>query len=269
MQHIKQNGKPNCGQIAVAVLTGRPLEEIERYVGYPKKGTTTRVLAAAFARCHGWRCAKRAVVLRKQVLPMYALLVVRREKSRNWHWVAYANGVAYDGMESEPMMLADYQARNIENNYRITSFVNVEYGTHDRPELFDTGTTTKTTKGYPRVTAGPHRHKYVHRMIAAAMLGRELNRDEEVHHKNADKLDFAFQNLLVLGTTDHGWVSAKQAYYMRVLDIKAKKEWDTFMQEHEQQQAQAIAAAKAAGVPVELPPDGYLRQAWEAQHVEA
>ena len=131
-----------------------------------------------------------------------------------------------------------------------------------------TGTTCKTTKRYPRVTAGPHRHKYVHRMIAAAMLGRELERDEEVHHKNSDRRDFAFQNLFILGNADHGWVSAKQAYYMRVLDIKQKREWDDFMSEQYEEQTQRIASARAEGAAVVLPDDGYVQEQWEKKNVE-
>jgi hypothetical protein len=62
-----------------------------------------------------------------------------------------------------------------------------------------TGTTCKTTKRYPRVTAGPLRNKYIHRVVAAALLGRELERSEEVHHKDEDRRNFNWDNLMVLG----------------------------------------------------------------------
>jgi len=39
--------------------------------------------------------------------------------------------------------------------------------------LMRAGVTNKTTKGYPRVTAGPLRHQYVHRIVAAALIGRQ------------------------------------------------------------------------------------------------
>lgn len=126
----------------------------------------------------------------------------------------------------------------------------------------DGGVTTKTTKGYPRCTAGPHRHKYLHRMIAAAMLGRELKDDEQVNHKNRNKLDFGFANLFILGSKDHGWVTAKQAWYMKELDIKAKIEWDEFMAEQEARQAREIAEAKAEGRPWECV-DGNLQEKWD------
>lgn len=108
------------------------------------------------------------------------------------------------------------------------------------------GTTYKTTKGYPRVTAGPLRNQYVHRVVAAAMLGRELRKDEEVHHRDGDRRNFWFSNLLVLGSTDHGWVSAKQAHFMRTLDAIEKDAWEKYMTE----------------IPQESP-DGSIREGWE------
>src|SRR5579863_790300 len=86
------------------------------------------------------------------------------------------------------------------------------------------GTTSRTTKRYPRVTAGPLRHKYVHRVVAAAMVGRDLERDEEVHHKDGDRRNFWFANLMILGSKDHGWVSAKQSWYWKQRDHRLKQE---------------------------------------------
>jgi hypothetical protein len=94
------------------------------------------------------------------------------------------------------------------------------------------------------------------------MLGRELKKDEQVHHRNEDKTDPRFQNLLILGTYDHGWVSAKQAYFVEhVLEVREKREWDEFMDEQAANQAQQIANAKAGGVPVEIV-DNSLALAW-------
>lgn len=132
-----------------------------------------------------------------------------------------------------------------------------------------TGTTCKTTKRYPRVTAGPLRNQYVHRIVAAAMIGRELTRDEEVNHKDQDRRNFWFTNLYVLGQQDHGWVSAKQSHFMRHRDSAEKIEWDTFMTEQEAQQAVEIARAKNENRPWEGRPDGALRQAWEERLVNA
>lgn len=128
--------------------------------------------------------------------------------------------------------------------------------------MFATGTTYKTTKGYPRVTAGPLRHKYVHRIVAAALLGRELERSEEVHHKDGNRKNFNWDNLMVLGSQDHGWVSAKQAWYMRELDVKLKQEWDEFMSEEEKKFDEQIREAKKEGKPWSVQ-DGQIEERWE------
>lgn len=95
---------------------------------------------------------------------------------------------------------------------------------------------TITKKGYPRITAGPLRGKYLHRVIAAAMLGRELTKDEEVDHRNRNKLDFGHTNLVIRGHKEHGWVSAKQAWFMRRKDATLKREWDEFMETRDLEQ---------------------------------
>lgn len=128
---------------------------------------------------------------------------------------------------------------------------------------YQNGTTVKTTKRYPRVTAGPLRHQYVHRIVAAALLGRELERDEEVHHKDGDRRNFHFTNLMVLGSKDHGWVSAKQAWYMREKDIRAKKEWDDFMAEEHDRFLKHCRLAREEGIPVRME-DGQMVVRWEA-----
>jgi hypothetical protein len=127
-----------------------------------------------------------------------------------------------------------------------------------------TGTTCKTTKKYPRVTAGPLRHKYIHREIAAAMIGRELTKDEQVDHRDRDRRNFKYTNLVIRGEKDHGFVSSRQAYFMRSRDAKEKAEWDEFMAEQDAKQAKEIAEAKASGVPW-YGKDGDLQAAWKAR----
>lgn len=124
------------------------------------------------------------------------------------------------------------------------------------------GCTVKTTKKYPRITAGPLRHQYLHRVVAAALVGRDLLPSEQVNHKDQDRLNFHFSNLFILGEKDHGWVSAKQAWFMKQPDIKAKSEWDTFMAEQESKQVREIAVAKAEGRAWECV-DGKLEEQWE------
>jgi hypothetical protein len=95
------------------------------------------------------------------------------------------------------------------------------------------------------------------------MLGRELKKDEQVHHRNQDKLDPRFVNLFVLGERDHTWVTAKQAWYMKNIKEPAdREEWDAFMAARAADQAREIAAAKATGVPWECV-DGQVQEKWE------
>lgn len=84
-------------------------------------------------------------------------------------------------------------------------------------------------KGYPRYSSGPNRGRYVHRVKVEQKLGRKLKDDEDVHHKDRDKTNFRLRNLQVLGHREHGWVSAKQHFYMQHLKEPAdKREWDSY-----------------------------------------
>jgi hypothetical protein len=87
---------------------------------------------------------------------------------------------------------------------------------------------TITEKGYLRITAGPCRGMYLHRLLAAYKLGRPLTKDEDAHHVNGVKLDFRFHNIKVLGHQEHGCVSAKQHFVLEQLDVHLKSEWDQF-----------------------------------------
>lgn len=123
---------------------------------------------------------------------------------------------------------------------------------------FKSGTTCK--RKYPRVTAGPLRDKYIHRIVAAALLGRDLTKDEEVHHKDGDRRNFDWKNLMVLGQRDHGWVSSKQAWYMREQDILKKVEWDEYMETEYKRFDVEVAIAKAEGVPYNVEDGGMQRR---------
>jgi hypothetical protein len=85
-------------------------------------------------------------------------------------------------------------------------------------------------KGYPRIGAGPLRGERLHRIIAAAKLGRALKKEEDVHHLDGNKLNFSPENLEVLGHREHGCVSAKQHWYVKANDIKLKDEFDQYFE---------------------------------------
>lgn len=121
-------------------------------------------------------------------------------------------------------------------------------------------------KNYLRVTAGPCKWKYVHRMVAAALIGRELTKDEEVHHKDGDRQNANFDNLFVLGEKDHGWVSSMQAQFMVRREVAEKEAFDKFMAEQYAEQEKHANAAKSCGIAVYSPLDGSIRERWESQH---
>lgn len=94
--------------------------------------------------------------------------------------------------------------------------------------------TTITKKGYVRITAGPQRGMYLHRLLAAFKKGAPLTKDEDSHHVDGNKLNFGYENLQVLGHREHGCVSSKQRYFLKERDIKLKGEWDAYFDEEAQ-----------------------------------
>lgn len=80
-------------------------------------------------------------------------------------------------------------------------------------------------KGYVRITAGPHRGKYEHRVIASQAWeethGHPLPRSHEVHHLDFVRAHNCRQNLLILGPGLHralhqdGWSRSERGTYCR------------------------------------------------------
>lgn len=121
-------------------------------------------------------------------------------------------------------------------------------------------------KGYPRLKCGPCRDQMIHRLVAAAYIGRDLDKSEEVHHRDADRRNPHFSNLMVLGSKDHGWVSAKQAWYMREKDRKERIEWDAFMAEKDKEFRDEVSSARADGQPWQSTRvDGEMQAEWDAR----
>lgn len=56
---------------------------------------------------------------------------------------------------------------------------------------------------YLRISAGPQRGKYVHQIVAEAMLGRALLPNEEVDHQDQNTLNNDWTNLVVRVNTEH------------------------------------------------------------------
>lgn len=81
-------------------------------------------------------------------------------------------------------------------------------------------------KGYPRISAGKHRGVRVHTLIAEAMLGRKLEKHEDVHHKDGDKLNPEWTNIEVVDHTAHGYVSSAQAQFMKRQEEHERQQWE-------------------------------------------
>lgn len=70
-------------------------------------------------------------------------------------------------------------------------------------------------KGYLVIKAGPLRDERVHRVVAAAKIGRPLRKDEDVHHRDGDYTNPHPDNLIVMDKEIHGAVSARQHWYLK------------------------------------------------------
>lgn len=66
-------------------------------------------------------------------------------------------------------------------------------------------------------------------------LGRKLEKDEDVHHRNGNRLDFRLRNLQVLGHREHGWVSSRQRWFMKHKEEFEQSQWNEYFNTGEQE----------------------------------
>jgi hypothetical protein len=92
------------------------------------------------------------------------------------------------------------------------------------------GGTSVDTKNYLKFTAGPLRGTRVHIFVAEIKLGRKLRPDETVHHSDLDKLNPHPDNLLILGKSEHGFVSNRQAWFLKNRERHELKWWQEWIE---------------------------------------
>lgn len=69
----------------------------------------------------------------------------------------------------------------------------------------------KKKPAYLRISAGPQRNEYVHRLVAMALLRRPLQPHETVDHIDQNPLNCAPENLQVLSWSEHGKVTRSRS----------------------------------------------------------
>lgn len=93
---------------------------------------------------------------------------------------------------------------------------------------FKGGTSVHSNGGYLKVTAGRCRDQLVHIMVAEAMLGRKLRKDEHVHHKDGDVKNPVWTNLIVMDGSVHNAVSRRQYWYLKQKLSREEAAWRAY-----------------------------------------
>lgn len=118
--HSQDPGGRTSGQVAVAVITGRPVEEIIERIGHTHH-TTTRELARVLGQ-YGYLCRERCIPAKElKELPKLGLGQVHSSQSSRWHWVAVEDGHIFDGIWGDAYGTVDWP-----NDFRITSYLPIE-----------------------------------------------------------------------------------------------------------------------------------------------
>lgn len=97
MRRIIQKRQSNCGQIALAVITGKPLKEIYKLIGH-NDYTNTRDLSKVLRKL-GYKCPSKLQRLSEAPELGIGKLTFPNEK-RDWHWVVIDNGKVIDGTDT-------------------------------------------------------------------------------------------------------------------------------------------------------------------------
>jgi hypothetical protein len=97
---------------------------------------------------------------------------------------------------------------------------------HSHGKLDRDGKPRKKPARYLRVQAGPQRGRYVHDLIMEAVLGRELEKDETVEHKDGDGLNVGWNangefNLVVVSKRLNTRLRHQREQRARRVDMEA------------------------------------------------
>lgn len=120
-QWLKQDPtKRLSGQIAVAVVTGRPLEEIIGRVGHSHHATTGEL--ANVLDHYGFLCPRRCLSVKdRRDLSKLAIAQVRSTQVSRWHWVAVEDGRVFDGVWGDAYGVVDWPA-----DFHISCYLPIE-----------------------------------------------------------------------------------------------------------------------------------------------
>ena len=108
--------KKVCGQVAVAVITGKPLDEVIRVIG--KKGCTKTKDIVKGLRKLGSHCAGK-VQRMKGTVPL-GIAQVRKKGRSGWHWVVIEGDKIWDGHFGTPDGTVVWP-----EGWRITSYLRI------------------------------------------------------------------------------------------------------------------------------------------------
>lgn len=98
-----------------------------------------------------------------------------------------------------------------------------KFGTREKHPRW-AGGRSRTYKGYVRVTAGPNRHKYEHRVVIEQLIQNPIGlvffgldgipETMHVHHVDSVRSHNCAENLMLLDSTIHNFITrAAQKYY--------------------------------------------------------
>ena len=110
----QQKGSKNCGQIALAVITGKSVKSIEKLMGH-NQATVTKDLVKVLRKL-GYKCPNRLKCLKEK--PVLAIAKLTHKLRYGWHWIVIYNDEIFDGV-----LQGD---KKWKQGHKITSYLPIE-----------------------------------------------------------------------------------------------------------------------------------------------